>query len=355
MEDQHQRNLAAWLAPRLGADGDVEVTGDAALSTGFSAETVAFEARWSGSSGPAERRLVLRRESAEPAVYPQQAPGHDVEVEIQHEVMRALTAGTSVPLARVVGYEGGSDVLGSPFFVMDYVDGVVPLVTPPYPADGFFAQGTPDQRRQMILEGVRRLAEIHALDWAAHGLGWLLPPGEEPTARRQVDIWHRYTERELKGRSLPLVSSAYEWLRANAPAHDPATVTFNWGDPRPGNMIWQDFRCVCVTDFEAACIAPFGVDLGWWLMFDRWSHEQSGAERPAGEPTRDEQAAAYFEAAGRSAEPTHWYETFAAARYCAIVVRVINRSVERGLMPADSGYWADNQATACLTELLGMA
>lgn len=355
MEDRHQKNLAGWLAPRLGATGEVEVTGADALSTGFSAETVAFEARWSSDRGPRERRLVLRRESAEPAVYPQQAPGHDVEVEIQYEVMRALAAGTAAPLAGVVGYEGGCDVLGAPFFVMDFVDGLVPLVTPSYPVAGFFAEGTPDQRRQMILDGVRRLAELHTLEWAAHGLGWLLPGGEEPTALRQVDIWQRYTERELKGRPLPLVSSAFEWLWAHAPAHDPGSVTFNWGDPRPGNMIWQDFRCVCITDFEAACVAPFGVDLGWWLMFDRWSHEQSGASRPDGEPAREEQAAAYFEAAGRPAEATHWYETFAALRYCAIVVRVINRTVDRGLMPVDNGYWADNQATACLAELLALA
>jgi aminoglycoside phosphotransferase (APT) family kinase protein len=88
-------------------------------------------------------------------------------------------------------------------------------------------------------------------------------------------------------------------------------------------------------------------------MFDRWSHEQSGASRRPGEPTREEQAEAYFEAAGRPAEPTRWYEAFAAARYCAIVVRVINRTVSRGLMPADNDYWEDNQATACLAELLG--
>jgi hypothetical protein len=51
----------------------------ALLSTGFSAETISVTARIGGS----ERRLVLRRELPEPAVYPEQAPGHDVEVEIQ--------------------------------------------------------------------------------------------------------------------------------------------------------------------------------------------------------------------------------------------------------------------------------
>jgi aminoglycoside phosphotransferase (APT) family kinase protein len=352
VEEQDQRALAGWLGPRLGAVGAVELTEFEALSTGFSAETIAFQAGFDAGRGPTRRRLVLRRESAEPAVYPQQAPGHDVEVEIQYEIMRALGEGTDIPLAGVVGYEPGNSVAGAPFFVMDYVDGSVPLVTPSYAAEGFFADGTPADRRRMILDGVRRLAEAHTLDWSAHGLGWLLPAAEEPTAARQVGIWQRYTDRELAGRQLPLLAAAFDWLGQNSPEHDPSAVTFNWGDPRPGNMLWRDFSCVCVTDFEAACIAPFGVDLGWWLMFDRWSHEQSGANRLEGEPTREEQAAAYFEAAGRRPQPTHWYEVFAAVRYCAIVVRVINRTASRGLMPAENEYWRDNQATACLQELL---
>jgi aminoglycoside phosphotransferase (APT) family kinase protein len=353
VDETQLKALAGWLADRLGSKGPVAVTGVEALSTGFSAETLSLFAEWMDGEGGHTQRFVLRRESPEPAVYPQQAPSHDVEVEIQYEVMRALRAGTDAPLAGVVGYEGSSEVLGAPFFVMEFVDGVVPLVAPTYAAEGFFAEADPGDRRRMIQDGVCRLAQVHSLDWKSHGLGWMLPDAEAPTALRQVDIWERYTGRELAGRDLPLVTSAFEWLRREARPHDAADVTFNWGDPRPGNMIWRDFECVCITDFEAASIAPYGVDLGWWLMFDRWSHEQSGAARLPGEPTREEQAAAYFEAAGRRPVPTRWFEVFAAVRYCAIVVRIMNRTVDRGLMPAGNEYWRDNQATACLQELLG--
>lgn len=340
--------LAGWLGSRLGEP--VTVSDVSPLSTGFSAETISIIAS-SPSSG--KRRLVLRRESPDPAVYPQQAPGFDVEVDIQFRVMAALHAGTSVPLAPVVGYEQSPGYVGAPFFVMEFVDGSVPLVAPSYAAEGFFADASPADRRRMVEDGIRVLAELHTLDWEKHDLGWLLPAGEEPTAMRQVRIWREYTIRELAGREHPLIMGAFDWLEKNAPGHDPSTVTVNWGDPRLGNMIWRDFRCVCVTDFEAAAVAPYGVDLGWWLMFDRWSHEHSEADRLEGEPTREEQAALYFELSGRPPEPTHWYEVFAALRYCAIVVRIMNRTVERGLMPADNEVWRDNQATACLQELLG--
>jgi aminoglycoside phosphotransferase (APT) family kinase protein len=117
-------------------------------------------------------------------------------------------------------------------------------------------------------------------------------------------------------------------------------------------MIWQNFRCACVTDFENVAIAEPEFDLGWWLMFDRWSHECFGVPRLPGEPTREEQRAAYERAAGRAVGDTTWYEICAAVRYCAIVVRVMNRSVARGEMPADQTIWLENPATVCLEQLL---
>ena len=347
MDEGDIKRLGEWLAPRLGLTS-VAVRDVEALSTGYSAETISL---WV-EGGESSRRMVLRRESPDPAVYPQQAAGYDIEVDIQHRVMSALTAGTDIPLAPVIGYEGSSGVVGAPFFVMDFVEGSIPEVAPSYAQAGFFADATPADRWRMIDDGVRVLAQLHTLDWEKHGMGWLLPDGQEPTAQRQVDIWKAYLVRELKGREHPLVMDAFSWLEARRPEHDPTSVVLNWGDPRLGNMIWRDFACVCVTDFEAASIAPFGVDLGWWLMFDRWSHEQSDAVRLEGEPTREQQAARYFELSGRAPESTHWYEVFAAVRYSAIVVRVINRTVDRGLMPAENDYWRENQSTACLEELL---
>ena len=344
--------LAAWLGPRLDppAQGDGAVVSDVeALSTGFSAETLSFEVRWGTGDGH-RRRLILRRESPDPAVYPQQVTGMDVEVEIQYRVMSSLSTHSHLPLAPLVGYEGDSSVLGAPFFVMGFVAGDVPLVTPSYAESGFFADAAPADRRRMIEDGIRVLAGMHSVDWRQAGLGWLLGGGTDASTDRQLAIWKRYAERELGGRAHPLMDRALGWLAARRPAG--SAPTLNWGDPRPGNMIWSDYRCVCVTDFEAASVAPSEVDLGWWLMFDRWSHESAGVARLQGEPTRDEQADLYRRLSGREAADIRWFEVFAAYRYCAIVVRVMNRAVERGLAPADQQVWLENQSTACLADLL---
>jgi len=60
----------------------------------------------------------------------------------------------------------------------------------------------------------------------------------------------------------------------------------------------------------------------------------------------------YAECAGIPLPDTTWHEIFAAVRYCAIVVRVMNRSVARGELPADQTIWLENPATTCLEQLL---
>jgi len=337
--------LARWLERILPAE-QVDVREIVRLSGGYSAETLRVEANVAG----ADSRYVLRREMPEPSVYPVQAPGLDVEIEIQWRAMSGLARASKVPLAALVGFERDAAVLGVPFFVMGFVDGEVPSVSPPYTSAGFFAEAKPEQRRAMIEHGLSVLAQIHAVDWQAAGFGWLVAPGTTPGALAQLELWERYAERELAGREHALLARGLAWLHGHRPPE--SRLALSWGDSRPGNMIWRDFRCACVTDFENVAIAPPELDLGWWLMFDRWSHECFGAPRLPGEPTRDEQRAYYERCAGRPVADTTWYEIFGAVRYCAIVVHVMNRSVARGELPADQTIWRDNPASTCLAQLL---
>lgn len=338
--------LGAWLAPRLGA-AQVDVTTDGAPSSGFSAETVLLTARTSGGDA---HRLVLRRETPDPAVYPAQVPGLDVEVEIQYRAMAAMTRASDIPLAPLVGYEADPTVLGAPFFVMRFVDGDVPIESPPYTQAGFFADATPAQRARLLRGGLDVLARVHAVDWRAAGLEWLVPPGEEPTARRQLRIWEEYAYRELDGRTHPGIDRACAWLHDHLPVGSAPCVC--WGDPRPGNVIWRDFEPACVTDWEAVAIAPPEVDLGWWLLFDRTMHEVVGMGRADGDPSREEQRAMYEEASGRDVGEIATFEVLAGMRYAAIVVRVMNRLVARGDLPEGQTIWLENPAAVALEQVL---
>jgi aminoglycoside phosphotransferase (APT) family kinase protein len=350
MSDDKNAPLERWLLPRLPGAEAVTLGAIERLGGGYSAETWILPARVRRGGLEREERYVLRQETPEPAVYPQQAPDLDVEIEIQWRAMTALAAHADVPLAPLIGIETDPAPLGTPFFVMGFVAGEVPAVNPPYASTGFFAEASVEQRRRMIEDGLGVLARIHAMDWKAAGFDWLVTPGASPGVLAQRSLWEHYALRELAGREHPVLARGLAWLHANEPR--PGRLALSWGDSRPGNMIWRDFRCVCLTDFENVAIAEPELDLGWWLMFDRWSHECFGVPRLPGEPSRDEQRAFYARAAGIPEPDTRWHEVFAAARYCAIVVRVMNRSVRRGEMPADQMIWRDNPATSCLEQLL---
>ncbi len=348
--------LADWFAAARPSVGDVVVSDVRRPSgSGFSADTVFCTATWTEAGVRSAHPLVLRRESPDPAMYPQQVPGFDVEIEFQYRVMSALRgSGADIPLADLLGYDADPRPLGTPFFLMEYVAGQVPVENPPYPVEGFFHDAAPEQRAAMVGDGLRVLAALHALDWRAAGLEWLVTKAETPSPITQFHIWEECADKELRGREHPVLDRARAWLRERLPAASVACApdAFSWGDARPGNMIWRDFRCVCVTDFEAAAIAAPELDLGWWLMFDRASHEAIGVPRLPGEPTREEQRAAYAAHAGRDIGDTHVWEVLAAMRYTVIVVRAMNRAEDRGLMPPGRTIWRDNPASVCLAQLL---
>src|SRR6478735_5363878 len=266
-----QAAVERWLAPRLDADRVAMVDARRPSGQGYSAETVMFTATCERDGRVSDEKLVLRLQNPEPAIYPTQASEEVGEIEIQHRIMSAIAAHSSVPVAPMVGYEGDASVAGRPFFVMRFIEGQVPIEDPSYTVSGFFADAEPAQRRELVANGLRAMARIHEVDWRAAGLQWLVPDGVTPGTPAQVDLWQRFGAQELRGREHPLLARAWTWLADALP--EDRSVGLCWGDPRPGNVIFRDFAPVCVTDFEASFIGSPEMDLGWWLMFDRTTHE----------------------------------------------------------------------------------
>lgn len=338
--------LGSWIASRTGTS-DLRIEIDGRPSGGFSAETILLTAE---SSSNGKQRFVVRLETPEPAVYPAQSDLAMPEIEIQFRIMDSISRNSHLPVAALVGYESNPVVLGTPFFVMHHVDGVVPIESPPYSVEGFFTDLAPGERTDLVSNGLFEMARVHQLKTSTLGLDWLIPSGVTPGSRHLLRLWKEFGQAELRGRSHPLLEHAWSLIEDELPPD--TSVGLCWGDPRPGNIIWQGSQVACLTDFEAACIGPPEFDLGWWLMFDRTMHELAGLDRLDGDPTRDEQRAMYFQHAGRPAIDTAAHELFAAARYCVIVVRVMNRLDQRGLLPTDSTVWRDNPATECLKMVL---
>jgi aminoglycoside phosphotransferase (APT) family kinase protein len=199
----------------------IELLGVRKASSGFSADTTMVDVRVTRGGIANDERYVLRTESPDPPVYPVQLPGWQVEIELQYRIMDALGTHSDVPIAPMIGYEADPSVLGAPFFVMGYIDGQVPVEDPPYPTAGFFLDLTPEARTAMIERGLATVAQVHAVDWRAAGLDWLVPPGVEPGLDRQLALWEAYYRAELRDRVHPLADRAFAWLHAERPRSSP--------------------------------------------------------------------------------------------------------------------------------------
>ncbi len=236
--------LGQWLATRLGVTG-VTVTGMTRPRGGYSAETWLVDTAIDG----APRRFVVKRETPDPPIYPTQVPGLLVEVELQFRVMDALSRRPGIPIAPLIGYEADTSVLGQPFFTMEYVPGLILPENPPYTVVGPFSEASAEVRRGIVSNGLRLLAAVHEVDWQGGGLGWLWPRPDQPSHLRQLRIWELYGQAELRGRHHPEIAEGLRWLHAHEPRCGPPV--FNWGDPRPGNIIYDGTRSRVCDGFRS--------------------------------------------------------------------------------------------------------
>lgn len=351
--ETYREALDGWMRARLpGAEGLRVDAVDMPRATGFSNETVFFRASWRDGGAPKSQRFVARIEPPDGGLFPEQTKDCAVSVEVQYRIMKAVAEAGIVPMPALVAYEGDRGVLGRPFFVMEFVEGVIPADVPRYSQAGFLVdQATPEERGRMVREGVAVMARLARADWRALGLDWLLPAdGEEPGLAAQIGLYRRYVARELAGRDHPVLQRSLDWLEANAPE---AATGISWGDSRLGNVIWQDYRAAAVCDWEAVALCPPEADIGWWVMFDRQSFEDLEAPRLPGFPTREEMVALWEEGSGRRVRDSiDYWEIFGCMRFCAIMIKLGDRLVRAGVVPAQLEMWRENGTTQSLARLL---
>lgn len=344
--------LARWFSSRRTAAVDVRVDGiNIPAATGFSNETVFFDVDWTEGGVARQERFVARIEPGTGALFPMQTDACAVSVHVQYRAME-IAGRHGVPMCPLLGYEPDASILGRPFFVMGFVDGVVPADVPRYSTAGFLVDdATPDERARMVRTGLQTLAAVHAIDWRTAGLEWLdASGGAGPIQAVQLRLYRDFVSAQLGGRVHPVLFAALDWLDANDPHDD--RIGLQWGDTRLGNIIWRDYEPVVACDWEACAIGPTEADVGWWLMYDRMSFEDLGASRMTGFPTRDEMIEIYEQASGREVRNAHYWEVYGVMRYAAIMIPLADRMVDAGLMPASVNMAVANRVTAALAQLL---
>jgi aminoglycoside phosphotransferase (APT) family kinase protein len=249
-------------------------------------------------------RMVLRR----PPRPPLPPSAHDVLREAR--LLRAL-APTPARVPSVLAVCEDPDTIGSPFYVMELVQGEVIVASVPATLD------TPEQRRRIGEQLIDALVDIHGVDWQAAGLeGFGKPTGYlERQLRRFGGLWDLNKTREI-----PAVESVGRWLGEHRPESGPATIVH--GDFRLGNTLFAadaPARLAAVLDWEMATIGDPLADIGYLCMMWSEAGDPTGGlrehlgkvTRAEGFPTRAELIARYEAGSGRSMSNIRWYTTLA--------------------------------------------
>src|SRR5262249_5416818 len=150
--------ISRWLSTVLPGGVTPRVTVESGVdANGMSSETIILTARWDEDGSPIERRMVARVAPTEQdvPVFPTYRLDH------QFDVIRLVAEKTDVPVPRVRWIEPTGDVLGAPFFLMDYIEGAVPPDVMPYTfGNNWFYDASPESQRTLQDSTVEVLAKL---------------------------------------------------------------------------------------------------------------------------------------------------------------------------------------------------
>jgi aminoglycoside phosphotransferase (APT) family kinase protein len=246
-------------------------------------------------------------------------------VDREYRVITAL-AKTNVPVAKSYVLCQDDSVIGTAFYIMDYVAGRI-LWDPRLPGMG-------NSERIAVFDEMNRvIAALHLVDYQAIGLGDYGKSGSY--LARQIDRWtkqYRASETE----KIEAMDSLIGWLPQHIPANDEARIVH--GDYRLDNIIFHpaEPRVLAVLDWELSTLGHPLSDLAYHCMTWRLAPEQfrglAGEDLPAlGIPTESEYVGAYCRRVGRERIPEkewEYYLAFNMFRLAGILQGVMARALQ---------------------------
>ncbi|MBP0630542.1 phosphotransferase family protein [Cupriavidus sp. AcVe19-1a] len=234
---------------------DVSRLADWMRATGLDTRDLRVRVLSGGQSNP----TFLVQTAGESYVLRKQPPGallpsaHAIDRE--YRVMQAL-ADTDVPVPRMVAWCNDPTLLGTPFFLMEYIRGRS-FMDPTLP-------GLDVAERKAIYADVNRvLVTLHGVDYRSVGLDTFGRPGNY--FARQIDRWssqYRSTERER----IEPMEALMAWLPAQIPDGDETCVVH--GDMRIDNLIIHptEPRVIAILDWELSTLGHPLADLSYFCM-----------------------------------------------------------------------------------------
>ncbi|MDH3205811.1 MAG: phosphotransferase family protein [Gemmatimonadota bacterium] len=268
----------------------------------------------------ADRSLILRR----PPPGVNIASAHDMGREyriLSH--LRPVYPKVPEPLA----YCEDTEILGTPFYLMERVEGVI------------LRKGIPDEMvpspvltARIADELVDTLAQLHAVDYEAAGLGELGRPAGYVT--RQIEGWSKRYEK-AETHSVAEAGKVSAWLRDSIPSGTHASLIHN--DFKHDNVVldpadWS--RIIAVLDWEMATLGDplmdLGTSLAYWIQGDDPPEVLSTRLSPTlwpGTPSRADIVERYARASGRDVPDIVFYYAYGLFKVAVIVQQLHARYV----------------------------
>ena len=237
-------------------------------------------------------------------------------VDREYKVITALQ-NTEVPVPKTYGLCEDADIIGTPFFVMDFLDGTVYW-------DLLLSEKSPQERMEIYANKNKVIAELHNVDYESVGLSDYGKPGNY--IARQVSRWTKqYLASETE--NIPAMNNLIDWLPPNIPDEDETSIVH--GDYRLDNMVFcSNNNVMGVLDWELSTlghpIADFNYHCISWKNIPQLADQKFCNEN--GIPTEEEYRNMYSRCTGKKLDENwEFYTIFNIFKLAGILQGIMGR------------------------------
>jgi len=306
---------------------------ESSIASGFSNETFVFSVKKKDYL----KNLVLRLKPSGYQVFP------DYNLRLQADIMNVLNK-KGLPTPKVILYESDENIIGSEFYLMNYLEGEAPSDNPPYhmDPDGMMGKASPEERRKVWTEWLHYLINLHLLDFKELGLSEL----EEKYSNKDpldmdIDYYQNFLEWGMEDETNELCENVISWLRLNKPKSF-NKFTLCWGDSRPGNILYKNFKATALLDWEMAVFGDPLSDLAWGFAVDDSSSLGLNVEKLEGSMNAEEAIMEWEDKTKFSAENYNYYRILSLLKFSVIMIRVAKKLVFNEIIPLESDFYKNN-------------
>ncbi len=250
-------------------------------------------------------------------------------VDREYRILRALQP-TEVPVPNALFFCDDREVIGTPFYVMERLQGRVL-------SNYALPEIAPAERRRYLVALAETLARLHAVDWNAAGLADYGKPGN--FFARQINRWTGQWQASKTAENDD-INRLIEWLPAHIPQGDETTIAH--GDYRLGNVMFHptEPRIIAVLDWELSTLGHPLADAAYSSL--PWLTEPDVFEGLRGLdlaelclPSQHEYLAAYHACSGRTTHVEPFHHAFSLFRF-AVILEGISARVRAGNAAAEN-------------------